>query len=232
MKVRGERECQNCGTRWSYFETGSVACPACGSVKSSSRGDRAQHTAGGSALDLAPVREAVDDEPLRRVAELAVEVGRAYRREAGFVDAGELQPLDDTFLLAAELETVGRHLGQAMQVDDEARTYLLTVIRAPLEDKRPDPGNVASSLAPARGLAVCRAVDAYVSDLRLVYDEPDRPLARSLSTIRTRRKRIEALDGDVEPRNAERLVDAARDVYAYLVRDDEAALARIDERLR
>jgi hypothetical protein len=65
-----------------------------------------------------------------------------------------------------------------------------------------------------------------------VVDDPAAPLARALSTLRTHRKRIAALEGDVEPRRAERLVGATRDVYASLARDDEAALARLDERLR
>lgn len=232
MEIRGERECRDCGTRWSYFETGSVACPACGSVKSVGRGERADHTAGGSALDLAPVRDAVDDEPLARVAELAADAGRDYRSAAGFVDAGELQPLDDTFLLAAELETVGNQLKRAIQVDKPEQDYLFALLRAPQEDDRPGPDAVPTSLAPARGLAVCRSVDEYTADLRLVYDDPDRPLARALSTLRANRKRIEALDGDVGPREADRLVGATRDLYAYLARDDESALARMDERLR
>jgi DNA-directed RNA polymerase subunit RPC12/RpoP len=31
MKIRGERECTDCGTRWSYYDTASVECPQCGS---------------------------------------------------------------------------------------------------------------------------------------------------------------------------------------------------------
>jgi uncharacterized Zn finger protein (UPF0148 family) len=232
MEIRGERECRDCGTRWSYYETGSVACPACGSVESVGRGERAHHTAGGAALDLAPVREAVDDEPLARVASMAADAGREYRRSAGFVDAGELQPLDDTVLLAAELETVGRRLERAIQVDAAEESYLLSLLEAPAADDRPGPDAVPAALAPARGLAVCRAVEAYVADIRLVTDDPERTLARALSRLRANRKRVEALDGDVDPREAERLVGATRDAYAAVARGDEAALARIDERLR
>lgn len=232
MEIRGERECRECGNRWSYFETGSVACPACGSVHSVGRGDRAVHTAGGAALDLGPARRAVDAEPVDRVAELAADAGREYRLSAGFLDAGDLLPLDDTYLLAAELETVGAELERAMRVDETEEHYLLTLVGAPEAGERPGPDAVPASLAPARGLAVGRAVEDYARDLRRVVDDPEAPLARALSTLHAHRKRVEALQGDVEPRAAERLVGAARDVYAYLERDDEAALARIDERLR
>jgi len=232
MEIRGERECRDCGTRWSYGETGSVACPSCGSVRSVGRGDRAVHTAGGAALDLGDARAAVDDEPLGRVAELAGDAGRDYRLAAGFVDAGELLPLDDTYLVAAELETVGAELRRAMRVDEESEYYLLALLRAPAAAERPAPDEVPPALVPARGLAVSRAVEDYHRDLRQVVDDPAAPLARALSTLRTHRKRIAALEGDVEPRQAERLVGATRDVYASLARDDEAALARLDERLR
>jgi uncharacterized Zn finger protein (UPF0148 family) len=232
METRGERECRDCGTRWSYYETGTIMCPSCGSLESVGRGERARHTAGGSPLDLEAVREAIDEEPLSHAAALAADAGRTYRQAAGFIDAGQLQPLDDTLLLAAELETVGRDLERAMQIEDSERAYLIELLKAPEADRRPAPDAVPTSLAPARGLAICRAVDEYVADLKRQSDDPEKALARAFSSLRANRKRIEALDGDVAPREAERLVGATRDLYAYLERDDEAALARIDERLR
>jgi len=232
MEFRGERACRDCGTRWSYYETGSVACPSCGSIRSVGRGDRAVHTAGGAALNLSDAREAVGDEPIGRVADLAADAGRDYRLAAGFVDAGKLRPLDDTYLVAAELETVGGELGRAMRVEDESEYYLLALLRAPAAAERPGPDEVPPDLVPPRGLAISRAVEDYHRDLRQVVDDPAAPLARALSTLRAHRKRIAALEGDVGTREAERLVGATRDVYAYLARDDEAALARIDERLR
>lgn len=232
MEIRGERECRDCGTRWSYFETGSVACPACGSVESVGRGERAEHTAGGAALDLGPARAAVDHEPVERVAELAAEAGREYRLAAGFVDAGDLQPLDETALVAAELETVGRELATQLRVDHVEESYLLELLEAPIADDRPGPEDVPEPLYDARGLAIARTLEDYQRDLRRVVEDPEGPLASALSRIRARRKRLEALQGDVEPREAERLVGAMRDVYAYLQPGDEAALARIDERLR
>lgn len=227
MEIRGERECRECDTRWSYFETGSVACPNCGDVRSVGVGDGAVHTGGSSDLDLTAARAAIDDEPLDRVAELAAAVGREYRRSAGFVDAGELRPLDETDLVAAELETVGATLARAMRPDDAAENYLLTL----LAGERLGPTEVPDAYWPERGLAVARAVGDFQRDLRTYRETVSGPHARRLSTIRAHRKRIEALDGDVDPRDAERLVRAARDLYESVVHDDEAALARIDDRL-
>ncbi len=227
MEIRGERECRECGTRWSYFDTGSVACPSCGDVRSVGVGDGAVHTGGAAELDLTAARAAIDDEPLERMAALAAEAGREYRRAAGFVDAGEVRPLDDTDLVAAELETVGARLARVMRPEDAAEGYVLTL----LAGERPGPTEVPDAFWPERGLAVARAVGDFQRDLRTHRETVSGPLARRLSTIRAHRKRIEALDGDVDPRDAERLVRAARDLYEYVVHDDEAALARIDDRL-
>ena len=51
MKVRGRRECEACGARWSYFDTGEVTCPDCGSLHSVGLDDeRALHTASTATL--------------------------------------------------------------------------------------------------------------------------------------------------------------------------------------
>lgn len=232
MDIRGERECQTCGARWSYFDTGEIACPDCGSARSVGVGERRTHTGGRSELDLSDARAAVETEPIDQVADLAVEAARGSVRAAGFVDGGNLRPLADEDLLARELEAVGSALSHAMRVSDDEEHYLLALLRAPVEDGRPGPDEVPDALTPARGLAVARAVGDYHRDLRSYLSDPGGDLATALSAIRARRKRIEALDGDVDPRKAERLVGAIRDVYAYLERDDEAALARITERFR
>lgn len=228
MEIRGERECRDCGTRWSYFETGSVACPDCGSVRSSSVGDAMVHTGGQADLDLTGPRTALDEAPLAEVAELAADAGHEYRRRTGFVDAGDLRPLTETDLLAAELESVGRALSRSMRPSDASEAHLLAL----LGGERPTPDEVPGDLTPERGLAVARAVADFRRDLRAFLDEPAGPVTGALSAVRAHGKRIEALDGDVEPREAERLVEATRDLFEYVANDDEAALARIDERLR
>ncbi|PSQ29544.1 hypothetical protein BRD09_06135 [Halobacteriales archaeon SW_10_68_16] len=231
MKVRGNRECRACGTQWSYYETGSVACPECGSLDSRGVGERAEHTAGPAALDLSAARGAVDAEPLREVADRAAEAAAEYLRQAGFVHAGELQPLSETYLAAAELRRVGATLSRAMRADDAEWLYFLSLLDGAEDGQRSPPEEVPEGLWAARGLAVAAAADAYVSDLRRVREEPGPDLAPVLSTLRARRKRIEALDGDVDPAEAERVVRALRDVAAYVREDDETALVRARELL-
>jgi uncharacterized Zn finger protein (UPF0148 family) len=231
MKVRGERECQSCGARWSYYETGSINCPECGSIHSRGVGERAEHTAGPATLDLAPARSAVDDEPLREVAERAAEAAGEYVRRAGFVHAGELQPLSETYLAAVELRQVGATLSRSLRVTDEEELYFLWLLRGADSEERPPPDAVPDNLRAERGLAVAVAARRYISDVRRLVTDPDPPVTEVLSALRARRKRIEALDGDVDPIEAERIVRMLRALSAYLREGDEGALARAQERL-
>lgn len=224
MEIRGERVCQSCGTRWSYYETGSVTCPECGSMRSVGVGERAEHTAGPVSLDLSDTIAAVDDEPFEEVTERATEAAAGYVRAAGFVDAGELLPLDDSYLAAAELRRVASTLGRTLRVSDDEELYFLSLLRTANDGERPAPADVPASLRAERGLAVAASADAYVADLRRL--DPDSEVLKVLSAVRAHRKRIEALDGDVEPETAERLVRTLRDLGTYIREDDEVALAR------
>lgn len=231
MDIRGERECRNCGTRWSYYETGAVHCPECGDLQSVGVDDRRTHTASPKSLDLTAVREAVDREPLRTVAESAADVCREYVSAVGFVHTGDLQPLDDTVLAAAELRRVSATVSRRLDLDDVEEHYFLDLLRTADRGERPGPTSVPDAFHAERGLAVARAVDMYVSDLRLVVDDPGEDVTRVLSALRARRKRIEALDGAVEPREAEWVVHTTRDLGDYLIEGDEGALATALERV-
>lgn len=231
MEIRGERECQSCGTRWSYYDTGQITCPDCGSARSVGVDGPTQHTAGTATLDLTAIRADVDDESFRTLADRAADQCREYVRTVGFIDAGELQLLDETTLVAAELRRVATTLGRLMDVADEEELYFLELLRGADRGDRPAPESVPETLHPERGLAVAACVDVYTTDVRRYLDNGERRVERVLSAVRTHRKRIEALDGDVDPDEAEQLVRTVRDLSAALRDDDETALARARDRL-
>jgi hypothetical protein len=233
MKVRGERECRECGTRWSYYETGSVTCPSCGALRSVGVDERTEHTASPVSLDLAPARDGVErGQPLREAVAEAKGACREYVRSAGFIDAGELRLLDDTYLAATELLHAADLVGRAFDPTDEEELYVLTLLRGADFGERPDPEGVPESMREARGLAAAEAVRAYRSDLRTYLDDdPDEATARVLATLDDHVRRLRALEGDVPSENAERLVRAARDVGRYVADGDEDALVAARDRL-
>jgi len=232
MKIRGERECQECGTRWSYYETGSVVCPDCGSIRSVGLDDPTEHTAGAANLELTEIRALLDDQPLADVAEAAAERCREYVRQCGFVSGGELRPLDDTYLAAVELRLAGEEAARAMRLTDDEEYYFLELLRGADAGDRPPADEVPESMRAVRGLAYARAVDAYRSDLRRYLDEhPDDTVRSLLTTLRDHQKRTEALDGDVSARTAGELVYVAQALGRALADDDETALAEAQRRL-
>jgi uncharacterized Zn finger protein (UPF0148 family) len=232
MKIRGERECKECGARWSYYETGSVECPECGGLRSVGVDERKEHTAGAVDLDLSEIRSAVGgEESLRDAARAAADECATYCRKQGFIDAGSLRPLSETYLAATELRHVGEELGRRMRHSEAEELYFLSLLRGADQDERPPPAEVPADLRAARGLAVARAVDAYVRDLRTLLDDPDPTLVDVLSGVTERRKRIEALDGDVDPTEAETLVRTVRDVSTYVRGGSEDALLTARSRL-
>ncbi|MFB6207022.1 MAG: TFIIB-type zinc ribbon-containing protein, partial [Haloglomus sp.] len=233
MKIRGQRECKDCGTRWAYYDTGSVECPSCGSLRSVGvEDDRTLHTASPRSLDLTPAREKLEDgEPLRRVAETAAELAREFTRGYGFIDAGELQPLSDRYLSAMELRHAGSELARSRSIDEDEEYYLLSLLQGDVAD-RPAPEVVPESLRAARGLAYANAAEEYRADCRDYLDENPDPMAGdALESLATHCKRMQALDGDVAPDDAEVLVMAARDLWRYVVEDDETALLNAEDRL-
>jgi uncharacterized Zn finger protein (UPF0148 family) len=232
MKVRGQRECQSCGHRWSYYETGSVACPACESLRSVGVDDRQLHTDAPATLDLSPYRAAwADDELADDVDDCKADL-REYVRKRGFVDGGALQPLDDAALAAHELLQVMDLFGRTRDPTGDDERYLLALLRGADDGERPAPEDVSPAWTEARGLAYANAVDDYRRDvLEWLDDHPDPEARRTLGTIRERVKRVQALQGDVSPTEAESLVRATREVGAYVIEGDESALASARERL-
>ena len=234
MKIRGERECGECGTRWSYYETGSVGCPACGSLRSVGRDDeRRVHTDMPAELDLTPIRAAVDDAPVAELAERAADVCREYIRRRGFVSGGDLRDLDDTYVAALECRHAARAADRMRSLTEAEELYVLALLRGADRGERPPTDAVPASLRSARGLAAADAVDDYRRDLRTWAE--DGTLATderaALGALGDHAKRLRMLDGEVAPEKATSLLAAAREL-ATAVRDgDETALARAEDRL-
>jgi hypothetical protein len=225
MKVRGDRKCQSCSTRWSYYETGSIACPECGSIHSVGVDERTEHTDTPVSLDLTAIRNRIDDDPLEEIARDAAEACREYTRKRGFIDAGELMPLDETYVAATELGAVGATLARRARPDEESELYFFELLGGADNGTRPDHDAVPGSLRSAFGLAMATAVESYQRDVRTYLDAYPQPEARRLSgRIRDHRKRIEALDGDVPPEDANRLLHAARDLGRHISGDENAAI--------
>ena len=234
MRIRGQRECRNCGTRWSYYETGGVECPSCGSLRSVGVDEeRTLHTATPAALNLTDARNRLESgESLREVAAVAADACKEYVRGYGFVKAGELQPLGETYLAAMELRYVGGRLERALSIDDDEEFYFLSLLRGADHGERPPPEEVPDSLRSPRGLAYARAVSAYRNDLRAYLDEHPDPLATDvLGPLDSHLKRLEALDGEVPVEESELLVRVAQDLGTYLREDDESALLEARDRL-
>lgn len=233
MKIRGERECTECGTRWSYYETGSVGCPACGSLRSVGRNERREHTDLEVTFDLTPVRADVDEMTTTKLAERARERASTYVRRRGFVRGGELRDLDEHYLAATELRHVAAAVEGRMRVDDREELYFLSLLRDADTGGRPPADEVPDSMRAPRGLAVADAVEEYRQDVRTWTE--DRDLApgerATLETLGDHVTRIRMLEGDVPPPSAEQLLEAARDLGAGLRESDEAAVARARDRL-
>ncbi|WP_255167257.1 DUF7117 family protein [Natrononativus amylolyticus] len=232
MKIRGERECTECGTRWSYYETGSVGCPACGSLRSVGLDERTEHTDTAAALDLTPVRNEVDSASTRELATRARQRCREYIRKRGFISGGELRDLDDAYLAAMELSHVADVVARVSRLGDPGELYFLSLLADADGGVRPAGEDVPRSFHGPRGLAYASAVDEYRDDLRTwIADRSTTPTERSLlESLGDHVRRIQLLDGDVEPGTAERLVDATRDL-ANGLRGDDDALVRAGDRL-
>ncbi len=219
MKVRGTRECQDCGTRWSYYDTGDVACPGCDSLRSVGVDKRTQHTDTPTELDLTAHKAAIGDAegiPRDLVRDLKTDL-REYLRKRGFIDEGHLQPPSDTYLVARELlEAVDVYHRTRVPTDTE-QLYVLNLLKGADEDRRPAPSEVPESLYPARGLAVARTIELFREDLTDYLEDNPNQEAREISgRLRERAKRIDALQGTVDPVAAEKLVRATRDLVANL----------------
>lgn len=233
MEVRGERECTDCGTRWSYFETGAVACPHCGSLRSVGSGSRRTHTDSPVTLDLTDVIVGIESRSLEALLADGVSVCREYVRQRGFISAGELRTLDEAYVAALELRHVGGLVSTRRSLTDEERYYVLSLLRDADEGTRPEASIVPAPLRAGRGLAVSRAVTDYRLDV--VEWASGRSIAASTSTaiesLGDYATRLDQLEGEVDPETADALLSITRSLGEAVRRGDEAAAADVPDRL-
>ena len=232
MKIRGERECTECGTRWSYYETGSVDCPGCGSLRSVGVDERTEHTDLRVSFDLTPVRTEIDEISTSDLADRARERCREYVARRGFVRGGDLREFDDTYLAATELVHVADAVSRSRRLDEREELYFLSLLRGADRGERPAVDEVPGSLRAARGIAYTESVDEYRRDVRTwmegrAFTAVERSCFERLGDHVTR---LRLLGGDVDPQVAERLVEATRDLADGLT-GDEDALVRARERM-
>lgn len=224
MRVRGERTCRDCGANWSYFETGSVACPECGSVRSTGRGDRERHTDRENELDLTATKAAAADGDLDTALDTAADVALEYVRHRGFIDAGDLRDLDEEYLFAQELRHASTIAASRLDLADDERAYLLQLFEA-APPARPPAEAVPDGLRAARGLAAATAVRDYLDELRTWLADEREGVSDEVPTasLDDHVTRIRALDGEIPPEAAEELITAARAIGRYCrERDDDA----------
>lgn len=239
MKIRGTRECQSCGTVWSYYETGAIECPNCGSLKSvGTDEDRKRHTDSPVELDLDPALRLLADDRIEAAIEEIEPRVREYTRRRGFIAGGALQPIDATYLGAWELrhaidliEHRARPTGQA-DLDEFEQLYVLELVQATDAGERLPIDRVPESMSEARGAACTDAVSTYREGLTTWLDDnPDSEARRTVGSLRDHLRRAEALDGEIAIDLAEEFVTIAEELFAYLIHDDEDALASARDRL-
>lgn len=233
MQIRGKRECDKCGNQWSYYDTGSVTCPSCGSVRSVGLDESPRlHTDGPTSLDLTPARRLVQDEPVKAVATAAEDVARKYRLERGFLHGGELRPLDDVYVATVELRHAAAGIRRSLGLVDDTRQYFLDLLADADKGKRPSADHVPRDLRWARGLAAATVVEDYRRDLTDWLDQHPSPEIRSVyDELGQLGSRMAALDGDVPAAEADHLISATQALGTYLITSDEGALARASDRL-
>ena len=233
MKIRGTRECQSCGQRWSYYETGTPSCPSCGSLRSVGLDETRQvHTDTAPTLELAGIRQRLGDESIAAVSDELKTRLRSYIRKRGFISGGELQPLDSRYLAASELLHVTDLVARRRRPTEAEQLFVFALIEAAERGEWPPDDKIPHSLVSARGLGIAGALEAYRSELRTWLEEhPDPDVRSTLGSLRSQCKRAEALQGDIPPGTATGVVSAARGIGQYLRTDDEAALSAARDRL-
>lgn len=218
MKVRGNRHCRECGTRWSYGQTGEVTCPACGSPRSVATDGPELQTDAAVTLDLQPIRQDVADSSTVELATRAAKVCRQYVARRGFIQSGTIRSVDDTYVGALELRYAASIASSKRTLAEDEELYVLSLLRSVDAGERPPADELPRSFTGARGLAVAQTVRDYRRDVRKWADERqiDPALTDLVQRLDAHAVRVDHLDGEIDPATAERLLTACRTLGGVL----------------
>ncbi|WP_247728894.1 DUF7117 family protein [Halovivax limisalsi] len=230
MKVRGKRECRECGTRWSYGRTGEIACPACGSPRSVATDDPELQTDAAATLDLQPIRQDAAESSTDELATRAGQACREYVARRGFVSEGTVRPVDETYVGALELRYAAAIASSKRTLTEDEELYVLSLLRSVDAGERPPADELPASFAGARGLAVARTVRDYRRDIRKWTAErsADPAITDLAQRLDDHAVRVDHLDGEIDPETAERLLTACRTLGSAIRGDGGATLADVE----
>ncbi|MDY7082388.1 MAG: hypothetical protein SXQ77_08310 [Halobacteria archaeon] len=204
MEIRGERECLDCGSTWSYFDTKSV------------------ESVGGEEMDSDSVLgELRMDDVIPRLGtefedalEDAEENCRSYVSRQGFIKGGELQPPSPRFVMACEIIEIADALLRPMrrEITEDERLYVVDMIHGLKEGEPPAPDERPESLDTYHNLAVARTVEDYAREVsRYVRNSSEKELPGEIEEARTKAKRTKATEGEED--DAVEGLRLLRDVY-------------------
>ncbi len=208
MDLEGERECLECGERWSYWETRTVECPECDSPRSRGVGDGARPEEEFPAEDLVA-------STLMETLENADEAARSYTTKKNFVVAGELQPPDPVYVMAAEVKHLYAELtARSREATDREREYAGALVTGLEDGEPPHPGERPETLDAVHERAVADVVEDYSSEMvkwARDRDLDDTEVMRDVEDARQRAKQVQATEG--EEGDAVEALRTLRDVY-------------------
>lgn len=231
MELRGRRRCTECDHNWSYFDAGTISCPVCGSIRSVRQDDDpVLHTDTPVQFDLTEVRADIHHRPVRDVACAARDMAREYVMIRGFIEDGDLLPLDDRFLAASDLRHTAAVLHRSTEPATDTEQYFLELLNTADAGHRPT--TIPRKLRPAHGRAMADAVTRYRTDITTWLDANPDPTARRIAgVIRDVERKFMALNGDVPIKDADRLVATIRSVGEALRHNNPNELVRVDSQL-
>lgn len=222
MRIRGERECVDCGTRWSYYETGSITCPDCSSLQSVACDDPTQHTTTEAELDLTDVRADIETASLADLAAETADRCRAHVRQLGFIHGGEPRAPTNREFVAAELAQVARQIKLGTGDGPAVESHFLELLRGVEAGTRPDPGAVPKACWAPRAAGYATVLRSFRRELASWSrdHETGSTARRALERFDTHVTRLDQLAGPVPPGSVEPLVAASRSLATGLAGEE------------